>query len=58
MVICLISLITTTSILLLGMTQNNREEIGKQIAQKPDQIKRIDDNWYQVKAVSEIRFMV
>src|SRR5689334_17580558 len=30
----------------------NREEKGKEIAQKQDQIKRIDDNWYQVKAQS------
>ncbi|MBI3639727.1 MAG: SWIM zinc finger family protein, partial [Thaumarchaeota archaeon] len=31
---------------------NEREASGKQIAEKPDQIKRIDDNWYQVKSQS------
>lgn len=31
---------------------NKREEQGKAIAEKPDQIKRIDDNWYQVKSQS------
>jgi hypothetical protein len=31
---------------------NEREQSGKEIAQKPDQIKRIDENWYQVKAQS------
>jgi len=31
---------------------NFREEKGKEIASKPDQIKRIDDNWYQVKSQS------
>ncbi len=35
-----------------SMIENKREEKGKEIAQKPDQIKRIDDNWYQVKAQS------
>lgn len=34
------------------MTNNDREEQGKQIAETPDQIKRIDDNWYQVKSQS------
>lgn len=33
-------------------TPNIRELDGKEIAAKPDQIKRIDDNWYQVKAQS------
>src|SRR6267143_455071 len=32
--------------------ENKREEKGKEIAQKPDQVKRIDDNWYQVKSQS------
>ena len=32
--------------------QNSRKESGKQIAERPDQIKRIDDNWYQVRAQS------
>jgi transposase-like protein len=32
--------------------QITREESGKQIAEKPDQIKRIDENWYQVKSQS------
>lgn len=36
----------------MGNTSNPREENGKEIATKPDQIKRIDDNWYQVKAQS------
>src|SRR3989442_15212720 len=31
---------------------NDRELRGREIAEKPDQIKRIDDNWYQVKAQS------
>lgn len=31
---------------------NPREQSGKEIATKPDQIKRIDDNWYQVRAQS------
>lgn len=31
---------------------NERKESGKQIAERPDQIKRIDDNWYQVRAQS------
>src|SRR5207249_2082177 len=31
---------------------NQREASGKQIAEKPDQIKRINDNWYQVKSQS------
>ena len=31
---------------------DNREERGKEIAEKQDQIKRIDDNWYQVKSQS------
>jgi putative transposase len=31
---------------------NDRESSGKQIAEKPDQIKRIDENWYQVKSQS------
>ncbi|MGH2612606.1 MAG: DDE-type integrase/transposase/recombinase [Rhabdochlamydiaceae bacterium] len=31
---------------------NPRQEKGKEIAEKPDQIKRIDDNWYQVKSQS------
>lgn len=30
----------------------NREKQGKQIAERPDQIKRIDENWYQVKSQS------
>jgi transposase-like protein len=34
------------------MTENNREQKGKDIASKPDQIKRIDDNWYQVRSQS------
>jgi transposase-like protein/ribosomal protein L37AE/L43A len=34
------------------MTTDDRQEQGKQIAQKPDQIKRIDENWYQVKSQS------
>ncbi|MGI0088268.1 MAG: DDE-type integrase/transposase/recombinase [Nitrosotalea sp.] len=33
-------------------TTNERQERGKEIAEKPDQIKRIDDNWYQVKSQS------
>lgn len=32
--------------------QNERESSGKQIAEKPDQVKRIDENWYQVKSQS------
>jgi transposase-like protein len=31
---------------------NEREERGKEIAEKPDQIKRIDENWYQVRSQS------
>ncbi|MGH2611498.1 MAG: DDE-type integrase/transposase/recombinase, partial [Rhabdochlamydiaceae bacterium] len=31
---------------------DDRQEKGKEIAQKPDQVKRIDDNWYQVKSQS------
>lgn len=31
---------------------NQRQEHGKEIAEKPDQIKRIDNNWYQVKSQS------
>ena len=31
---------------------NKPEEQGKEIAEKPDQVKRIDENWYQVKAQS------
>ncbi len=31
---------------------NTRESSGKQIAERPDQIKRIDENWYQVRAQS------
>ncbi len=33
-------------------TMNYREQSGKQIAERPDHIKRIDDNWYQVKSQS------
>ncbi len=36
----------------MGNISNPREESGKEIATKPDQIKRIDENWYQVKAQS------
>ena len=32
--------------------ENLREKQGKEIAEQPDQIKRIDENWYQVKAQS------
>jgi putative transposase len=32
--------------------ENNRKYDGKKIAEQPDQIKRIDDNWYQVKSQS------
>jgi transposase-like protein len=32
--------------------ENTRKENGKQIAGKADQIKRINDNWYQVKSQS------
>lgn len=32
--------------------QNERESNGKQIAERPDQVKRIDENWYQVKSQS------
>jgi len=32
--------------------ENHREQDGLKIAEQPDQIKRIDDNWYQVKAQS------
>ncbi len=32
--------------------ETTRKQSGKEIAQKSDQIKRIDDNWYQVKAQS------
>lgn len=35
------------------METNPREESGKEIAIKPDQIKRIDDNFYQVKSQSK-----
>ncbi|MBI3639050.1 MAG: hypothetical protein HY223_01920 [Thaumarchaeota archaeon] len=31
---------------------NDREKSGNEIAQKPDQVKRIDENWYQVKSQS------
>ena len=31
---------------------DSRKESGKEIAEQPDQIKRIDDNWYQVRAQS------
>lgn len=31
---------------------DERKESGKQIAERPDQIKRINDNWYQVRAQS------
>lgn len=34
------------------MKENMREKQGKEIAEKPDQIKRIDENWYQVKSQS------
>lgn len=34
------------------MNIDERKEHGKKIAEKPDQIKRIDDNWYQVKSQS------
>lgn len=33
-------------------TNNNRIAEGQRIAEQPDQIKRIDDNWYQVKSQS------
>jgi putative transposase len=33
-------------------TTNPRQQRGKEIADKTDQIKRIDENWYQVKAQS------
>lgn len=33
-------------------TTGQREREGMEISSKPDQIKRIDDNWYQVKAQS------
>lgn len=32
--------------------QDSRKESGKQIAERPEQIKRIDKNWYQVKSQS------
>lgn len=31
---------------------NQQEKLGRKIAEQPDQIKRIDENWYQVKAQS------
>ena len=31
---------------------DERKESGKQIAERPDQIKRINENWYQVRAQS------
>jgi transposase-like protein len=34
------------------MTTNPRKEDGRKIAEQPDQIKRVSDNWYQVKAQS------
>jgi transposase-like protein len=34
------------------MEENVREHDGKEIATKPNQVKRIDENWYQVKAQS------
>lgn len=33
-------------------TEKQREQKGREIAEKPDQIKRVDDNWYQVKSQS------
>ena len=35
------------------VTTNPREEKGKEIAEKPDQIKRIDENCYHVKSQSQ-----
>lgn len=35
------------------ITENNQREIdGRKIVEKPDQVKRIDENWYQVKSQS------
>jgi transposase-like protein len=34
------------------MVNNERKNEGKRIAEQPDQIKRVADNWYQVKAQS------
>jgi hypothetical protein len=34
------------------ITHHSGKKAGKEIAEKPDQIKRIDDNWYQVRSQS------
>lgn len=34
------------------MTENKRRMQGKEISERQDQLKRIDDNWYQVKSQS------
>ncbi len=36
----------------MSVEQDNRKEKGKQISEKPDQIKRIDSNHYQIKSQS------
>jgi putative transposase len=42
----------TTSVMGDTTNPNEREQSGIAIATRPDQIKRIDENWYQVKAQS------
>ncbi|WP_245871566.1 DDE-type integrase/transposase/recombinase [Candidatus Nitrosotenuis aquarius] len=37
---------------LMKSDNNTRQEKGKALAEKPNQIRRIDDNWYQVRSQS------